>query len=61
MDYLAALFPPTVMAVAFTAVIVTMVRSQGGANKQKEDAAVDAAIAAREAEARSEGAERSAR
>lgn len=49
MDYLAALFPPLVMAVAFTWLIVTIVRSQGGANKYKEDAAVDAAIAAREA------------
>ncbi|WP_165956087.1 hypothetical protein [Streptomyces hainanensis] len=48
MDYVAALFPPAVMAVAFTALIVTIVRSQGGANKYKEDAAVDAAIAARE-------------
>jgi hypothetical protein len=45
-DYLAALFPPAVMAVAFTWLIVTIVRSQGGANKYKEDAAVDAAIAA---------------
>ncbi|WP_344264326.1 hypothetical protein [Streptomyces sodiiphilus] len=47
MDYVAALFPPTVMAVAFTWLIVTMVKSQGGANKYKEDAAVDAAFAAR--------------
>ncbi|GAA1927616.1 hypothetical protein GCM10009716_39450 [Streptomyces sodiiphilus] len=46
-DYVAALFPPTVMAVAFTWLIVTMVKSQGGANKYKEDAAVDAAFAAR--------------
>jgi hypothetical protein len=46
-DYLAALFPPLVMAVAFTWLIVTMVKSQGGANKYKEDAAVDAAIASR--------------
>jgi hypothetical protein len=45
-DYLAALFPPAVMAIAFTWLIVTIVRSQGGANKYKEDAAVDAAIAA---------------
>ncbi|WP_129841688.1 hypothetical protein [Streptomyces sp. RFCAC02] len=47
MDYIAALFPPAVMAVAFTWLIVTIVRSQGGANKFKEDAAVDAALAAR--------------
>ncbi|AQA12591.1 hypothetical protein HUF15_06040 [Streptomyces samsunensis] len=46
MDYVSALVPPIVMAVAFTALIVTMVKSQGGANKAKEDAAVDAALAA---------------
>jgi hypothetical protein len=48
-DYLAALFPPAVMAVAFSWLILTIVRSQGGANKYKEDAAVDAALAARAA------------
>ncbi|MCF6523675.1 hypothetical protein [Streptomyces sp. JJ36] len=42
MDYLSALTPPLVMAVAFTAVVVTIVKSQGGTNKTKEDAAVDA-------------------
>ncbi|MBI0294456.1 hypothetical protein JBE04_08155 [Streptomyces sp. PRKS01-29] len=47
MDYVSALIPPVVMAVAFTALIVTMVKSQGGANKSKEDAAVDAALATR--------------
>ncbi|MEV6131335.1 hypothetical protein AB0M05_31795 [Streptomyces violaceusniger] len=47
MDYVSALIPPVVMAVAFTALIVTMVKSQGGANKSKEDAAVDAVLAAR--------------
>lgn len=46
MDYVAALFPPVVMAVAFTALIVTIVKSQGGQNKAKEDAAVDAALRA---------------
>ncbi|MDJ1131985.1 hypothetical protein [Streptomyces iconiensis] len=45
MDYVAALTPPFVMAVAFTALIVTIVKSQGGANKAKEDGAVDAALA----------------
>jgi hypothetical protein len=45
MDYVAALTPPVVMAVAFTALIVTLVKNQGGANKSKEDAAVDAALA----------------
>lgn len=45
MEYVAALTPPVVMAVAFTALIVTLVKNQGGANKSKEDAAVDAALA----------------
>ncbi|MBL1094100.1 MULTISPECIES: hypothetical protein [Streptomyces] len=49
MDYVAALLPPVVMAVAFTCLIVTMIKSQGGANKSKEDAAVDAALARTEA------------
>ncbi|SCK58264.1 hypothetical protein [Streptomyces sp. WMMB 322] len=52
MDYIAALTPPVVMAVAFTALIVTIVKSQGGANKAKEDAAVDAAIARAESAGR---------
>ncbi|GAB2573664.1 hypothetical protein GCM10027168_03300 [Streptomyces capparidis] len=46
MDYLAALIPPAVMAVAFTLVIRTILKSQGGTNRTKEDAAVDAALAA---------------
>lgn len=50
MDYISALVPPVVMAVAFTALIVTIVKSQGGANKAKEDAAVDAALARAEDE-----------
>jgi hypothetical protein len=37
------------MAVFFTGLVVTIVKSQGGANKAKEDAAVDAAIARAEA------------
>ena len=45
MDYVSALVPPVVMAALFIAVIVTMVKSQGGANKAKEDAVVDAALA----------------
>ncbi|KOG91994.1 hypothetical protein [Streptomyces varsoviensis] len=44
MDYVSALVPPLVMAVAFIALIVTIVKSQGGANKSKEDAAVDAVL-----------------
>ncbi|MBL1095257.1 hypothetical protein [Streptomyces coffeae] len=50
MDYVSALVPSVVMAVAFIALIVTMVKSQGGANKAKEDAAVDAALARAEAD-----------
>ncbi|MGW3247001.1 hypothetical protein [Streptomyces sp. NPDC001070] len=44
MDYVSALVPPAVMAVAFTFLIRTLIRSQGGANKAKEDAVVDAAL-----------------
>ncbi|MFG2498698.1 hypothetical protein ACGFSB_10890 [Streptomyces sp. NPDC048441] len=44
MDYVSALVPPVVMAVFFTGLIVTIVKTQGGANKAKEDAAADAAI-----------------
>ncbi|MBV7695940.1 hypothetical protein [Streptomyces sp. TRM70350] len=44
MDYVSALLPPVVMAVLFIAVIRVIVKSQGGANKAKEDAAVDAAL-----------------
>jgi hypothetical protein len=39
MDIVSALVPPLVMAIAFTWLIVTIVRNQGGANKTKEDAA----------------------
>ncbi|MDT3396841.1 hypothetical protein RKE29_09325 [Streptomyces sp. B1866] len=49
MDYVSALIPPFVMAVAFVALIKTIVKSQGGANKAKEDAAVDAALTRAEA------------
>ncbi|MFI2352294.1 hypothetical protein ACH492_35955 [Streptomyces sp. NPDC019443] len=45
MDYVSALLPPVVMAVFFTALVVTIVKSQGGPNKAKEDAIVDAAVA----------------
>ncbi|MEU2899325.1 hypothetical protein ABZ690_11430 [Streptomyces sp. NPDC006967] len=45
MDYVSALLPPTVMAVLFISVIRVIVKTQGGANKAKEDAAVDAALA----------------
>ncbi|MEU4658024.1 hypothetical protein AB0G32_29555 [Streptomyces sp. NPDC023723] len=49
MDYVSALVPPVVMAVLFIAVIRVIVKTQGGANKAKEDAAVDAALAQSEA------------
>lgn len=49
MDYISAIVPPLVMAVFFIGLIVTIVKNQGGANKAKEDAAVDAAFAAAEA------------
>ncbi|MGW0824314.1 hypothetical protein [Streptomyces sp. NPDC002845] len=45
MDYVSALLPPVVMAVFFGALVVTIVKTQGGANKAKEDAVVDAALA----------------
>ncbi|MEU8824399.1 hypothetical protein [Streptomyces sp. NPDC048636] len=57
MDYISALVPSVVMAVAFIALIVTIVKSQGGANKAKEDAAVDAALARAEADRRTAGSE----
>ncbi|OON71663.1 hypothetical protein [Streptomyces tsukubensis] len=45
MDYVSALVPPVVMAAFFIGLIVTIVKTQGGDNKSKEDAAVDAALA----------------
>ncbi|MFJ5217817.1 hypothetical protein ACIP98_24240 [Streptomyces sp. NPDC088354] len=51
MDYVSALVPPTVMAIAFTFLIRTLIKSQGGANKAKEDAVVDTALAANAAPA----------
>ncbi|MGW1768903.1 hypothetical protein ACWCQL_33275 [Streptomyces sp. NPDC002073] len=45
MDYVSALVPPIVMAAFFIALVVTIVKTQGGANKAKEDAVVDAVIA----------------
>ncbi|MFI8235104.1 hypothetical protein ACIGDI_40580 [Streptomyces sp. NPDC085900] len=49
MDYVSALVPPVVMAVFFIGVIRVIVKTQGGANKAKEDAVVDAALARTEA------------
>jgi hypothetical protein len=51
MDYVSALVPPAVMAVAFTFLIRAIIKSQGGPNMAKEDAAAEA-IAQAEAEAR---------
>ncbi|CAL9484018.1 hypothetical protein [Streptomyces sp. Tu 3180] len=45
MDYVSALVPPVVMAALFIGVIRVIVKTQGGTNKAKEDAAVDAAYA----------------
>ncbi|WP_329038509.1 hypothetical protein OHT61_14420 [Streptomyces sp. NBC_00178] len=45
MEYFSALLPPVVMAVFFIGLVVTIIKSQGGPNKAKEDAAVDAALA----------------
>ncbi|MGW0468678.1 hypothetical protein ACWDX6_26000 [Streptomyces sp. NPDC003027] len=55
MDYVSALVPPVVMAAFFTALVVTIVKSQGGPNKAKEDAAVDAALARTEAGRQTDG------
>lgn len=44
MDYFSAIFPPAVMAVAFTLVIRVIIKTQGGANKAKEDAVVDSTL-----------------
>jgi hypothetical protein len=49
MDYVSAIVPPLVMAVFFVCMIITMIKHQGGANKAREDAAVDAAFAQAEA------------
>ncbi|MFI1097850.1 hypothetical protein [Streptomyces sp. NPDC020917] len=57
MDYLSAIVPPLVMAVFFTVLVVTIIKNQGGANKAKEDAAVDAALARAEASQRTADAE----
>ncbi|MFG2359599.1 hypothetical protein [Streptomyces sp. NPDC048521] len=45
MDYVSALVPPIVMAAFFIGVVRVIVKTQGGAAKTKEDAAVDAALA----------------
>ncbi|MBV1950046.1 hypothetical protein [Streptomyces sp. BV129] len=54
MEYVSALVPPFVMAAFFIGVVRVIVKTQGGAAKGKEDAAVDAALA------RAEGVRRTA-
>jgi hypothetical protein len=49
MDYVSALVPPVVMAAFFIGLVVTIVKSQGGPNRAKEDAAVDSALSRAEA------------
>ncbi|MDN3297686.1 hypothetical protein QWM81_27340 [Streptomyces ficellus] len=56
MEYVSALLPPVVMAAFFIGLVVTIVKSQGGPNKTKEDAAVDAALARAEATRQADGA-----
>ncbi|WP_336323357.1 hypothetical protein [Streptomyces lavendofoliae] len=55
MEYVSALLPPVVMAAFFIALVVTIVKSQGGPNKAKEDAFVDAALARAEATRQADG------
>jgi hypothetical protein len=43
------------MATFFICLVVTIVKSQGGPNKAKEDAAVDAALARAEATRQADG------
>ncbi|MFD3517829.1 hypothetical protein [Streptomyces sp. NPDC058657] len=45
MDYVSALVPPVVMAAFFIGLVVTIVKTQGGTNKAKEDAFADARAA----------------
>jgi hypothetical protein len=49
MQYIAALTPPTVMAIAFGLMIRTLFRNQGGASAAREDAAAEAIIHAQRA------------
>ncbi|MFE9255838.1 hypothetical protein [Streptomyces sp. NPDC006879] len=49
MEIVSALVPPVFMAALFIGLVVTIVKSQGGANKAKEDGIVDTALARAEA------------
>ncbi|MEV7179175.1 hypothetical protein [Kitasatospora sp. NPDC093679] len=46
MDYVSAIVPPLVMAIGFGFLVRAIIRSQGGSQKAKEDAAADAMAAA---------------
>lgn len=50
MDYVSAIVPPLVMAIAFTLLVRTIIKHQGGAMRSREDDAVDRILAAQEAE-----------
>jgi hypothetical protein len=49
MQYIEALTPPTVMAIAFALVIRTLFRHQGGAAAAREDAVAEKIISAQRA------------
>ncbi|WP_406059447.1 hypothetical protein OG462_20195 [Streptomyces sp. NBC_01077] len=55
MDYVSALLPPVVMAVFFSGIVAIIIKTQGGPNKAKEDAIVDAALARAEAARQADG------
>ncbi|GLW59218.1 hypothetical protein [Kitasatospora phosalacinea] len=42
MEYVSAIVPPLVMAIGFAFLVRAIIRSQGGAQKSKEDAAAEA-------------------
>ncbi|GAA1221736.1 hypothetical protein GCM10009665_09940 [Kitasatospora nipponensis] len=46
MQYVSAIVPPMVMAIGFGFLVRAIIRSQGGAQKGKEDAAAEALRAA---------------
>lgn len=48
-DYISAIVPPLVMAIGFGFLVRAIIRSQGGAQRAKEDAAADL-LATRNAE-----------
>ncbi|MFC8723429.1 hypothetical protein [Kitasatospora sp. NPDC057198] len=45
MEYVSAIVPPLVMAIGFAFLVRAIIRSQGGAQKAKEDAAAEAMAA----------------